>query len=340
MNKRAIRVAIPVVAVLLGLAIWLFASGRLGGRNKDPDTVILYGNVDIRQVELGFRVPGRIAKLNFEEGESVDAGTPLAQLDARTYEQDVQSAEAQAAQQAATLERLERGPRPAEIAQARAALSERRADAENAGRAFARAQQLMPQGAITRASFDDAQAAKSRAEARVAEAREALRLLEQGTRAEDIAAARANLDAARARLASSRTALADTQLLAPSDGIVLSRVREPGAIVSPNDIVYVLSLVRPVWVRAYIAEPQLGRINPGMEVSVASDTAPGRTHRGRVGFVSPVAEFTPKSVETPDLRTDLVYRLRIIVDDVDPSLRQGMPVTVRVHSPPRAETAR
>jgi HlyD family secretion protein len=75
-------------------------------------------------------------------------------------------------------------------------------------------------------------------------------------------------------------------------------------------------------------------------VSVASDTAPDRRHRGRVGFISPVAEFTPKSVETPELRTDLVYRLRIIVDEVDPSLRQGMPVTVWVRSPLVAEKAR
>jgi HlyD family secretion protein len=339
MKKRVLRLAIAL-AVVAGVVVWLLASGRLGGRHKDPDLLTLYGNVDIRQVELGFRVPGRILKMNFEEGEAVDAGTPLAQLDPQTYEHDLQSAEAQLAQQAATLEKLEHGPRPAEIAEARATLSERRAQLDNARRTFARAQVLLPQGAIPRASFDDAEAARNRAEASVAQAREALRLLEQGTRAEDIAAGKANLQVAQARLNSARTALADTQLLAPSDGIILSRVREAGAIVSPNDVVYVLSLTRPVWVRAYVAEPQLGRLHPGMEVSVASDTAPDRRHRGRVGFISPVAEFTPKSVETPELRTDLVYRLRIIVDEVEPSLRQGMPVTVWVRSPPVAEKAR
>jgi HlyD family secretion protein len=111
---------------------------------------------------------------------------------------------------------------------------------------------------------------------------------------------------------------------------VLSRVLEPGAIVGPSNIVYVLSLTRPVWVRAYVGEPQLGRIRPGMEVSVISDSAPEAPYRGRIGFISPVAEFTPKSVETPDLRTDLVYRLRIIVEQPGESLRQGMPVTVQV----------
>jgi HlyD family secretion protein len=339
MKKRLLRLAIAL-AVLVAVAVWLLASGRVGGRHKNPDLLTLYGNVDIRQIELGFRVPGRILKMNFEEGQSVDAGTPLAQLDPRTYEQDLHSAEALLAQQSATLEKLENGPRPAEIAQARATLSERLAQRDNARQTFARAQELLPHGAITRASFDDAEAAKNRAEASVAQAREALRLLEQGTRTEDIAVGRANLQAAQARLDSARTALADSQLLAPSDGIILSRVREPGAIVSPNDVVYVLSLTHPVWVRAYVPEPQLGRIHPGMEVSVASDTAPDRRHRGRIGFISPVAEFTPKSVETPELRTDLVYRLRIIVDEVDPSLRQGMPVTIWVRSPPTAERAR
>jgi HlyD family secretion protein len=113
---------------------------------------------------------------------------------------------------------------------------------------------------------------------------------------------------------------------------VLSRVREPGAIVSPNDVVYVLSLTHSVWVRAYVSEAQLGRVSPGLEVSVLSDTAPSRPYKGHVGFISPTAEFTPKSVETPDLRTDLVYRLRIIVDEVEVGLRQGMPVTIQIPS--------
>ena len=132
-----------------------------------------------------------------------------------------------------------------------------------------------------------------------------------------------------------RTSLADAELRAPSDGIVLSRVREPGAIVSPSDIVYVLSLTGRVWVRAYVAEPDLGRIHPGMIVEVTTDTAPDKPYKGRIGFISPVAEFTPKSVETPDLRTDLVYRLRVIIDQPDTGLRQGMPVTIRLLTIPQ-----
>jgi HlyD family secretion protein len=112
--------------------------------------------------------------------------------------------------------------------------------------------------------------------------------------------------------------------------VVTSRVREPGAIVSPNDVVYVVALTGSVWVRAYVSETDLGKLHPGTEVAVQSDAAPGHVYRGHVGFISPTAEFTPKSVETPELRTALVYRLRVIVDTPDPGLRQGMPVTVHV----------
>jgi HlyD family secretion protein len=177
------------------------------------------------------------------------------------------------------------------------------------------------------------------AQARQAAAAQGLRLLDEGTRAEDLAAARANLEAAQARLAMAQTALADTRLLAPQAGVVLSRVREPGAIVAPGEVAYVVSLTRPVWVRAYVGEEELGRVHPGLEVAVVTDSAPGRPYRGRIGFISPVAEFTPKSVETPDLRADLVYRLRVVVDQPDEGLRQGMPVTVRVATAPAAAAA-
>ena len=129
----------------------------------------------------------------------------------------------------------------------------------------------------------------------------------------------------------------DTELRAPNDGIILSRVRETGAIVAPADTVFVLSLTEPVWVRTYVAEPDLGRIHPGMKVEVTSDTRPNDAYDGTIGFISPVAEFTPKSVETPELRTDLVYRLRIVIDKPGPDLRQGMPVTLRF---PSSQTAR
>lgn len=331
MNKRVlIAVAVVLVAGLV------YAAGRsdlpvkLGiAKAKDPH-VALYGNVDIRQVELGFRVSGRIAQMKFEEGESVTAGTKLAELDARSYQDTVRGAEAEVARRNALLARFQAGSRPAEIQQAQARVSEVTADLERARQDLARQQLLVREGASTAVQREHAEAAFAMATARLESTTKGLQITREGARREDIAEAKAGLAAAEASLAAAQTSLFDSVLSAPSDGVILSRVREPGAIVGPSDIVYVLSLLKPVWVRAYIAEPLLGRVHPGMEVSVFSDTRPGKAYKGRIGFISPVAEFTPKSVETPELRTDLVYRMRVIVEDADQGLRQDMPVTVRL----------
>lgn len=333
MNRK---ILIPVI-LLAGAAAagwWYDVASRLGWTQHGP-TSVLYGNIDIRQVSLGFRVSGRIDKLAVDEGDPVKAGDIIGNLDATPFQQAVDAAEADLAALNANLEKLKAGARKTEIAQARAVHDEQVAELQNADLAYERARQLRPNGTISQANLDQASAERAAAAARATSAREALALLEEGSRVEDIAAATAQVQAATARLASARTSLSDTQLLAPSDGIVLSRVREPGAMIAPSDTAYVISLTKPVWVRAYVAEPDLGRVHPGMKVEIVSDTAPDRPYEATVGFISPVAEFTPKSVETPELRTDLVYRLRIVVTKPGLDLRQGMPVTVRL---PQAES--
>jgi len=332
--RPAARVAVVLVATLAGLGAWLVHTGRIGRASAPTDTLTLYGNVDIRQVELGFRVAGRLDTMRFEEGQSVTAGTLLATLDARPFEDQLRLAQADVAAQDANVKKLLAGNRPPEIARARAAVDEAVAAQENATRNLERAKQLIETGAVTRANLDDAVAASQEADARLASAKETYRLLLQGSRAEDIAAGEASLQAAQARLAVAQTSLDDTRLASPSDGVVISRVREPGAIVSPNDVVYVVSLTRSVWVRAYIGEPQLGQVRLGMDVSVTSDTPGSRPARGHVGFISPTAEFTPKSVETPELRTELVYRMRIVVDEPEAGFQQGMPVNVHTGAAP------
>lgn len=327
--KRILPLAI-VILIAAGAAAWWYGLpqqlGWLPGRAKE---FALYGNVDIRQVSLGFRVDGRLAALAVDEGDMVRTGDVLGRLDAAPFEAAVASAEANVAALQATLDKLRAGPRQTEIAQARAAYDESLASLNNANLSYERARQLRPQGTISEANLDLATANRAMAAARAESANEALKLLQEGSRVEDIANAEAQLQAAQSALATARISLADTELRAPNDGVILSRVREPGAIVSPADTVYVLSLTKPVWVRSYVAEGDLGRLHPGMKVQVSSDTRPDKPYDGTIGFISPVAEFTPKSVETPELRTDLVYRLRIVIDKPGSDLRQGMPVTVR-----------
>lgn len=321
--KRLLRVGLVALGVV-GAAAWCYH--RYHPR-KEP-TLTLYGNVDIREVTLGFRVPGKLAQLRCDEGDPVKAGDVLASLDAEPYRNQLAGAQAQAESLRARLKLFETGNRPEEIAQARSLVREREATAANAERLFTRFEELLATKAVSVQDRDNAAAGAEEARARLKSARENLALLEAGFRAEDIAQARADLARAEAALATARLQLEDTVLTAPSDGVILTRVQERGAIVQAGAAVFTLSLVRPVWVRAYVHEPDLGRIHPGMRVDIHTDARRDQPYTGRIGFISPRAEFTPKTVETAELRTALVYRLRIVVADPDEGLRQGMPVTV------------
>ena len=327
---RPLAALIVLAGAAAGAFLLLDGAAGLGWIEREPDRLTLYGNVDIRQVQLGFGVAGRLAETLVDEGDRVVEGQVLARLATDILKPAVMRAQAEADGRRAALAKLEAGPRPAEIAQARARLAERRADLANARQAHERAAALQVSGASSAAALDRATAARDMAAAREHSVREELRLLEEGSRPEDVAVARAEVDAAEAALSTARSMLNDADLRAPSDGIVLSRVREAGAIVTPSDTVLAIALTGPALVRSYVPEPFLGKIAPGTRVEVTSDSAPDQPYSGTIGFVSPVAEFTPKSVETPELRTDLVYRFRVVIDPGSDGLRQGMPVTIRL----------
>jgi HlyD family secretion protein len=323
--KRILIVAGLALLLAVGVGAWWRLS-----RPAQGGPIVLTGNVEVRQVNLGFKVAGRIQSLKVDEGDTVSEGQILAQLEKVYFEDSIAQLTAQRDQATATLAKLEAGNRPEEIAQAEAAVKEREATLANAKISLGRAEQLLKSTVGTRKAFDDAQAAYREAEARLNSSREARRLMRAGFRTEDISSARAQLAEREAALQVAQRQLADSDLTAPSRGVVLSRVREVGAIVAAGETVLVLSLTDPVWVRSYVSEVDLGRIKPGMEVSVRIDTPGAPLLKGRIGFISTTAEFTPKTVETRELRTALVYRVRIIVPRAGDILRQGMPVTVTV----------
>jgi HlyD family secretion protein len=325
MRRRIAGVA--AVLILLAFTAWLI---RARYWTAGSDAPVFYGNVDIRDVALGFRVAGRIAEMHVDEGDAVRAGQLLASLDLQPFTNDVTLQTANVAQQTANLQALEAGSRPAEIERAKADVAAREAALQNARGVFARQQELAEKDFASKQAYDDAAAQLRSAEAQLKSNEQALKLIVEGPRTEEIAQARAAHDGARAQKQIAETALGDARLHAPADGVILTRAAEPGAILASGATVYTLSLQKPVWVRAYIAEPQLGRIHPGAAVQVFTDTRPGAPYEGQVGFISPVAEFTPKSVETPELRADLVYRFRVVVTNADAALRQGMPVTLRL----------
>lgn len=322
MNRLIVAIAAVPVVIGGGYFAWHHLTA-----SASPQRLTLYGDIDIRQVDLSFKVAGRIAKLNVDEGDRVIRGQVLAALEKSYFDDDLRLEQARLAALGANLLKLRNGSRPEEIEEARAALAERKASLANAAINFARQQNLLRGHVTSQQSYDNAAMTLHTADAQAKSAQAALDLAIAGPRREDIDAAQAQFDTEKAELVETQRRLSDADLVAPNDGIVLTRAREAGAIVQPGETVFTLTLNRPVWVRAYVDERDLGRVAPGMRLVIHTDGASGKLYHGAVGFISPLAEFTPKSVETPALRTDLVYRLRVIVSDADQGLRQGMPVT-------------
>ena len=331
-RKRIIlRAAAGALGLALAFALWNFAIAPMF-RGQAEQYLVLQGNIDIRQVQLGFRVNGRIAEMFVEEGDRVEAGTALAHLDPESLENERAVAAAELATRQADLRRLEAGMRPAEIRSAEARVIEARASQRSAEETARRQETLFANGAVSQQSATESRARAEETRARLHVAEAALNLAREGFRAEDVDAGRAALAAAEARLRTAETRLADATLKAPSAGVVLARVREPGAIVQPGETALTLALDRPLWVRAYVQGEDLARVAPGAEAEVWTDAAPDRRSRGQVGFVSPTAEFTPRTVQTENLRSGLVYQVRIIVAEPDALLRQGMPASVGIRA--------
>ena len=334
MNKKRIAAAVLAVAAIGAAAFWYFDDKPAKG-----DALVLYGNVDLRQVSLAFNASERIGKLMVQEGEHVKAGQLLGELDTRAVVLRLAQAQAQSRVREQALQRLQAGSRPEEVAQARAAVAAAQADAELAQQQLARLQAVRQDTAgraVSQQDVDNALARSKVAQAQLDNARKAQQLVVLGPRSEDIAQAKAQLEAARAEAALLQHQLGEAQLKAPLDAVVRSRLMEPGDMASPQRPVYTLAITDPKWVRAYVNEVDLGRIQPGMAAAVSTDSHPGQALPGRIGYISSVAEFTPKTVQTEDLRTTLVYEVRILVDDKPDRLRLGMPATVRIALRPPA----
>ncbi|WP_085121434.1 efflux RND transporter periplasmic adaptor subunit [Tistlia consotensis] len=332
-RKRLIVLA-AVIAALAGAGIlsyprWLDEEAANGA-------LVLYGNIDIREADLAFNVAGRVDRMLVEEGDRVQRGQLLATLETDIYDAEFEAAKARLSAERAVLDRLLAGSRPEDIKEARANVQAIEAELQDARANLQRTEKLATSSFATQQKLDEDRTRVTSLEAQLNAANQRLSLAIQGPREEYITEARAQVQATEAELTLARRRLDHTNLFAKEAGVVTTRAVEPGAVVLAQAPVYTIALADPVWVRTYVSEPDLGRIHPGTKALVTSDTAPGKPYQGWVGFISPVAEFTPKTVETPEVRTSLVYRLRVYVENPDEGLRQGMPVTVRLATGPGA----
>lgn len=323
--KRNILVVVALAAAVAAGVWWM--------RHKPgaPESeLVLHGNVDIRQVELAFNASGRIADILVREGEPVAKGQLLATLDTERLRLSRRQAEAQTEAQRQVVARLLAGSRPEEISQARAQRDAAKVAVADAETVYRRQMDLVAQNFVSRQQADTAKFAWDRAREQLKAAEEALRLAELGPRKEDIAAAKAAQAVNEAAVAVIGRDIKEGELHAPSAGVIQNRILEPGDMASPAKAVLTLALTDPVWVRAWLPETHLGRVPVGARARVSTDSHPERPYRAWVGYVSPSAEFTPKSVETTEVRSSLVYQARVFVCEGQGQLRQGMPANVAI----------
>lgn len=324
-RKKAVILGAAVLAVAGALYAW--SRARDG---RDDGVIRLSGNVEVTDVDVSFRVAGRVKARLVDEGMAVAEGQVVAVLDSEDLEREARVKEAEAAAARAVLAELLAGSRPQEIAGAEAGVARAEAEADRLARDFERVGALYADGSAARREFEAARAASDVAQARLREARQNLLLVREGPRREAIAQARARARQADETAALARTRLSYATVRSPLAGIVLSRNVEPGDYVFPGTPVVTVGDLRNPWVRAYVEETDLARVKVGQAASVTNDTYPGRRYAGRVSFISAEAEFTPKSIQTKKERVKLVYRIKVDVANPAMELKPGMPVDAAI----------
>lgn len=327
-----VEMILGLLLVAAGLAWWLLA------RERAPEEVLLAsGTVEATQAELGFQHPGQILTVEVSEGDVVQQGQLLATLDAREAEAERDALQAAVEVARARLLEIQRGARPGEVAQADAAVRAGQAAVEERIRDADRARRLHQGGAISTEAMEKAQTALAVAQASLDQAEEALQLLREGPRSEQVAAQQAMVRQAEAGLARVQVVLDRAALTAPFSGVVVHRHREPGEATGPGGPVLSIRDLSDRWVRIFVPGDALGRLALGREVELRGDAFPERSHRGEVVYLGSQAEFTPRNVQTVEERTRLVYPVRIrILEDPQLELKPGLPVDVRLPRPPRS----
>lgn len=324
-KRRLVLLVALILAIAAGGYAWFERRPAVDG-----NTLTLYGNVDIREVQPAFNDSGHVTAVLVHEGAVVKRGDLLATLDDTRYAAALAQVKAQMQNQKSALDKLLAGSRPEEIAQAKAAMDALQVTYLNEQANYQRYAALALRNNASTQQRDNAKAAFEATRLQYEAAKQAYLLAVKGPREEDVAAARAAYEASVAAVALAQRELDDTKLYAPADGIVESRILEPGDMASPSVPVFTIALPSPLWVRAYVPETALGRIRLGMPATISTDSYPGRSYQAWIGYISPTSEFTPKAVETPELRAALVYQIRVYVCDAGGELRLGMPATVHI----------
>lgn len=317
---------IPIVVVLAAaVAAAIYFYPRWAKKAAPSDELTISGNIEAHESLVSFKVQGRIVELPVEEGQQVAEGALLARLEDADFRQHVAMDAANVKVRESNLALLLAGTREQEVKASQQSMIDAQADLAEKKLDNDRARELFAKDEISAQDRDLAATALQRSQAMFEAARQRYNEAVEGARKEDIAIARANLAQANADLGLSRIDESYTVLRAPAEGVITVRQAELGEVVGPGAPVVTLADLDHIWLRAYIAETDLGRIRWGQDAAITTDTYPGKQYRGRISFISPDAEFTPKSVQTYKERVTLVYRIKIDIDNPNHELKPGMP---------------
>jgi HlyD family secretion protein len=313
-------------------SLWWVPLLVIACRRSGTERIVGTGTIEVREVEVAPQVPARVVRVWVDDGESVHAGDTLLVLTQSTTRADLAQGEARLRAAEAALREAVAGARPEEVQRAEADLRMAEAEAERARRDLERIRPLAATGTVSRQSLDDAEAAAASAAARRDAARHALELLREGTRPERIQAARAEAARARAALQATAAVAQDLVLLAPVSGVVLSRNAEPGEMLAIGQSAVTLGESAEPFVRVFVPTRQLPRVRQGQTATAVLDGFSDRPIAGKVVAINPKAEFTPRVALTERERADLVFGVKVALQDSAGLLRPGLPATVEIHT--------
>ncbi|MCT7911184.1 HlyD family efflux transporter periplasmic adaptor subunit [Arcobacter lacus] len=296
---------------------------------KNENNLTFYGNIDTRTVNVGFRFLGKIENITKDEGEIVKKNEVLVKLDTASLEKSLEELNEKIFASKLELSKLQTGYRQEEILEAKAAMEEAIENLNKTKDTYNRQANLFKTKSTSEENFTISQLNYKQALATLDKAKALYELRKNGYRDEDIKIQESNLKSLEIQAEKLKIDLNDSIIKAPVDGVVLTRFKEIGAITNAGESILEIAKTDEFWVRAYIDEKNLGNIKPGLKMSIQTDSR-DENYEGVIGFISPVAEFTPKNIETQELRADLVYSFRVIVKNPDDKIRQGMPVTLKI----------
>jgi HlyD family secretion protein len=325
MKKRVLLVVLIVAVATLLLYTFLTRNPR-----GNDHFISVSGNIEATEVDVGFKISGRIMNRPFEEGAWVERGQVLARLDDEDLRNRLEVARATVVSARARLDKLLAGSRPEEIRQAEAAVQQAQFDLENKQNTYERMKLLYERQVVPKETYDNADTAFKVAKAALQRARESYQLVKEGPRKEDIDDARAQVEQARASLKLAETQLGYTVLYSPLSGVILVKSGEIGEVVNPGTPILTVADIQNVWLKAYIPETDLGKVKWGQEVIVTTDLHPRKEYKGRISFISSQAEFTPKNIQTQKERVTLVYRIKVDLQNPDRELKPGMPADGKI----------